>query len=65
MQKGLFGLNESKNAETTQAALVNANQGEEGCDAGMNLLHHHGAEKEEVLLESGPRQPTQTSNVAS
>ena len=61
----MFGLNESKNAETTQAALVNANQGEEGCDAGMNLLHHHGAEKEEVLLESGPRRPTQTSNVAS
>ena len=46
MQKGLSSLNESKNAETTQAALVNANQGEEGCDAGMNLLHHHGAEKE-------------------
>ena len=58
-------LNESKNAETTQAALVNANQGKEGCDAGMNLLHHHGEQKEEALLESGPRLPTQKSNVAS
>ena len=29
--KGLFGLNELKKAENTQAALVNANQGKEGC----------------------------------
>ena len=63
--KSLFGLNESKNAENTQAALVNASQGKEGGDAGMTMFHYHGEQKEEVLLESGPRQPTQTSNVAS
>ena len=63
--KSLFGLNESKNAENTQAALVNASQGKEGGDAGMTMFHYHGEQKEEVLLESGPRQPTQISNVAS
>ena len=31
----------------------------------MTMFHYHGEQKEEVLLESGPRQPTQTSNVAS
>ena len=64
-QKGLSLLNESKNAETTQAALVNANHGEEGCDGGMTLFHHHGEQKEEALLESGRRLPTKTSHVAS
>ena len=69
MQKGLSSLNESKNAETTQAALVNANQGKERCDAGMTMFHHYGEQKsasqEEVLLESRPRLPTQTSHVSS
>ena len=65
--KGLSSLNESKNAETTQAALVNANQGKEGCDAGVTMFHHHGEQKsasQKALVESGPRLPTQTSNVA-
>ena len=68
-QKGLFGLNESKNAETTQAALVNANQGKEGHDAGMTLFYHHGEQKsasqEEALTRSWAVLSTRTSNMAS
>ena len=64
-QKGVSSLNESKNAETTQAALVNANQGKEGYIAEMTMFHHHGAQKEEALLEIGPRLPTRTSDVSS